>query len=177
MNLQENIQRIRQIMEINDLDLNEVSDEGYELIKEKYSDSKLIMTNRGSITINAEKQKKYIGFKPRGLWYGIGTSWIDWVRSEMSEWEDEHVFKIDVNESEMLMIHTLEDLHSFTNKYGGGDGLIHWDVVANEYGGIEISPYMWPARMDRRTSWYYSWDVASGCIWNKEVVTNIEKIV
>ena len=77
----------------------------------------------------------------------------------------------------MLMIHTLEDLYSFTKKYGGSDGLINWQVVANEYGGIEISPYMWPARNDRRTWWYYSWDVASGCIWNKEVITNIEKIV
>ena len=174
-NLNKEIGRIKQIMEIRDLDLNEVSDEGYQLIKERYSESKLVMTNKESIDIYVEEQKH--GFKPRGLWYGIGTSWIDWVRNEMPEWEDEHVFKLDVNESEMLMIHTLKDLYSFTNKYGGSDGLIYWHAVANQYGGIEISPYMWEARNDRRTWWYYPWDVASGCIWNKEVITNIEKIV
>lgn len=174
-NLSKKIGRIKQIMEINDSNLNEVSDEGYRLIKERYSESKLVMTNKDSIDVYVKEQEH--GFKPKGIWYGIGTSWIDWVRTEMPEWEDEHVFKLDVNESEMLMIHTLEDLYSFTNKYGGSDRLINWNLVANEYGGIEISPYMWRARMDRRTWWYYPWDVASGCIWNKETITNIEKIV
>lgn len=174
-NLSKKIGRIKQIMEINDSNLNEVSDEGYRLIKERYSESKLVMTNKDLIDVYVKEQE--YGFKPKGIWYGIGTSWIDWVRTEMPEWEDEHVFKLDVNESEMLMIHTLEDLYSFTNKYGGSDGLINWNLVADEYGGIEISPYMWQARMDRRTWWYYPWDVASGCIWNKETITNIEKIV
>ena len=155
--------------------LNEISDESYKLIEEKYSDSKLIMSKNDSISFNEIKEQKDKGFKPQGLWYGIGTSWLDWVRSEMPEWEDDHVFKIDVDKSKMLMIHTLEDLYSFNESFAGFDGLIFWKLVANEYSGIEISPYMQEARYDMM--WYYSWDVASGCIWSKDAITNIEKII
>lgn len=156
--------------------LNEISDESYELIEEKYSDSKLIMTKNDSISFNEIKEQKAKAWiKPQGLWYGIGTSWLDWVRSDMPEWEDDHVFKIDVDKSKMLMIHTLEDLYSFNDKYAGSDGLIFWKLVANEYSGIEISPYMQEARYDMM--WYSTWDVASGCIWSKDAITNIEKII
>jgi hypothetical protein len=162
---------------LNENKLNEISDESYKLIEEKYSDSKLIISKNDSITYEKKEQRWKEGFKPEGLWYGIGTSWLDWVRIEMPEWEDEHVFKIDVDKSKMLIIDTLEDLYLFTDKYSGSDGLIYWKLVATEYDGIEISPYIREARDDERTWWYYPWDVASGCIWGEGVITNIEKIL
>ena len=30
--------------------------------------------------------------------------------------------------------------------------------------------------MDDRVGWYYSWDVASGCIWGSGVIKKIERI-
>jgi hypothetical protein len=78
----------------------------------------------------------------------------------------------------MLMIDTLEKLYSFNKEFGVKTHVftqINWKKVSNSYGGIEISPYMWPAR--RELDWYYGWDVASGCVWNKNVIQNIEKII
>jgi hypothetical protein len=176
MNLQENINRIKSIMKSVNSDINEVSEEGYQLILDKYSESRLIMTEDTTINFREFNNQK-IGYKPKGLWYGIGVSWIDWVRNEMPDWEYDNIFKIDLNESNMLMIDTLEKLYSFNKEFGAyfSQTLIDWKKVSNSYGGIEISPYMWPARME--LDWYYGWDVASGCVWNKNVIQNIEKII
>ncbi len=177
MNLQENINRIKSIMKSVNSDINEVSEEGYQLILDKYSESRLIMTEDTTINFREFNNQK-IGNKPKGLWYGIGVSWIYWVRNEMPDWEYDNIFKIDLNESNMLMIDTLEKLHSFHEEFGVKTHVftqIDWEKVSNSYGGIEISPYMWEARM--KLDWYYGWDVASGCVWNKNVIQNIEKII
>jgi hypothetical protein len=41
---------------------------------------------------------------------------------------------------------------------------IDWKDVSNEYDGIEINPYQNEARY--QYTWYYPWDVASGCVWH-----------
>ena len=43
---------------------------------------------------------------------------------------------------------------------------IDWPKVASSFCGIEICPYISEMRMERFTSWYYGWDIASGCIWS-----------
>ena len=42
--------------------------------------------------------------------------------------------------------------------------MIDWRKVAKKYDGIEINPMIYELRM-MALSWYYGWDVASGCIW------------
>jgi hypothetical protein len=104
------------------------------------------------------------GFKPKGLWYGINTSWIDWVSSEMPSWESEFIHIITLDSSSMLQINNIEELSEFTSIYSYEDGeYINWQEVANKYSGIEINPYIWEARM--KFMWYYGWDIASGCVW------------
>ncbi|QBI98814.1 hypothetical protein SEA_BOBBY_184 [Mycobacterium phage Bobby] len=49
---------------------------------------------------------------------------------------------------------------------------IDWGKVAADYGGIIIAPYQWSRRMDPH--WYYTWDCASGCIWNLEAIESLE---
>ena len=108
---------------------------------------------------------------------GIGLSWIDWVRDEMPQLEHDNVFKIDINEDKMLLIKNIEQLSAFDKEYGFSKYIhrvINWSKVASKYGGIEISPYIYEGRM--KYDWYYTWDVASGCIWEDGVITNIEKI-
>jgi hypothetical protein len=43
---------------------------------------------------------------------------------------------------------------------------INWPALTVKYGGIIIAPYSWEHRLKDETSWYYSWDCASGCLWD-----------
>lgn len=45
----------------------------------------------------------------------------------------------------------------------GDNYLIKWDKVADDYGGIEICPWI---EKRKYYLWYNTFDVASGCIWN-----------
>jgi len=181
MNLQENIARIKVIMEANQVKpVHEVSDELYDAIKNIHTNDRIIMSSNSELTFNQvpiEKQSQ--GAKPRGLWYGVGPSWIDWVRSEMPDWEVDNIFKIDVNQDMMLTITNSEELLAFNKKYGIKTeyyNIIDWAKVASDYGGIEISPYNYKLRMEREVFWYYGWDVASGCVWNEGVITGVIKL-
>jgi hypothetical protein len=180
MKLNEQLHRIKTIMGINESthEFNEVSDDVYNTINDKYSNYRTILSKKDTIefkSIPIEDQNHH--HKPRGLWYGIGTSWIDWIRSEMPEWETDNIFKLDIDESKILMIRNIEELDAFDKKYTDNDDMwrgIDWRKVASEYGGIEIAPYIYEGRFEYL--WYYGWDVASGCIWDDGVIINIEKI-
>ena len=61
-------------------------------------------------------------------------------------------------------------------KYRGGapkQYSINWSAVAKDYYGIEISPYRPKYRLALGYLWYYGWDVASGCIWNKDAIRGV----
>jgi len=181
MKLNEQIYRIKTIMGINEMtrEFNEVSDNTYDMIKNVYSDSRIIMSKDDMIKFRStDIENQEPRAKPHGLWYGIGPSWIDWVRSEMPDWEVDNVFKIDIDESKMLLIRNIEELDAFDKEYSTDDDSrwknIYWHKVASRYGGIEIAPYLYEARF--KYMWYYGWDVASGCIWDDGVITNIKKI-
>lgn len=126
------------------------------------------------------KQSRYGDFKPKGLWYAIGTEWIDWVRSEMPHWEGDMIYKIELNPSKILYIRNRNELLSFSNQYSvinqDSDimGSIDWKSVAEKYSGIEISPYQHDLRYN--ITWYYTWDVASGCIWKEDGIKSINRV-
>jgi hypothetical protein len=163
--------------------VNEVSKDVYDLINTKYSNSRIIMSHEPNISFR-EKTQQEKGYKPHGLWYGIGPSWVNFVRAEMPNRETEHVFKIDIDESKMKIIRNydellefekeystpIEGMHSFNNRYL----YIDWERVARDYSGIEIAPYLYEARM--KHMWYYGWDIASGCIWGNGVVRNFKRL-
>ena len=158
--------------------ISEVSDDVYKLIG---SSDRVIMTKESKLVFRSTPiGNQRVSAKPRGLWYGIGGSWIDWVRSEMPDWETEHVFKIEVDESRMRVIRNYDDLLGFDKEYGVEEDFgysqknIDWGKVASDYGGIEIAPYIHKGRYD--ISWYYGWDVASGCIWGDGVIKGIKRI-
>jgi hypothetical protein len=190
--LQENLDEIR-VEEINESKIviknilrenfapkvvNEVSKETYLRIKRLYPKSRLIMSHEPEINFR-EKPNQELEFKPNGLWYGIGTAWIDYTRDTFPHREQEHMFKIDVDESQMKIIRTLEDMEEFEKEYGVKQPnsyytYIDYVRVAQDYGGIEIAPYLGAAY--GKHLWYNSWDLASGCIWRKGVITKITKI-
>ena len=144
----------------------------YNFISKNYSNSRIIMSKESEINftpIPLSKQKN--GFKPIGLWYGIGTSWIDWVISNMPDWECENIFEIKLDESKLLKIGNSKVLKDFTFEYSKPLDhivntrftLIDWNLFCATKGGIEINPYQYD---DAMLLWYYGWDIACGCVWN-----------
>jgi hypothetical protein len=159
--------------------LSEVSDDIYEIIRSRYSNGRITMEPRASL--NGDKiiyspvdQPNKPMAKPFGLWYSIGTEWIDWVRMEMPQWERDHAFLLDIDDSRLLKINTYHDLKLFNEEYGIDNYYVDWKRVSEKYGGIEIAPYIYEARHEML--WYYPWDVASGCIWGSNMVKNSKLI-
>jgi hypothetical protein len=169
----EELNRIKQLMGL----IKEVNNDMYDNIGRN---DRIIMTKDENIEfkpIPIEIQNKRT--KPIGLWYAIGTEWIDWVRNEMPDFEEKNVFKIDINERKIRLIKTYNEIKEFDLEYGVDINNMYnmreidWKRVANDYGGIEIF-YVPKAR--HSFSWYYGWDISSGCIWDNGVITNITKI-
>lgn len=119
--------------------------------------------------------------KPSGLWYSCGSDWLNWLTYEMPDWIHDYIYKLKIS-GNVLRIKNHTELMEFTRTYIGkspipdfeGTQFIDWVSVAKKYSGIEISPYIGSARMDRNCQWYYTWDVASGCIWDRSALAGAE---
>lgn len=156
-----------------------ISEDLYNRISLEYGNSRIIMSGNDSIAFEPKKQKNGYQMKPNGLWYGIGTSWLDWIRSEMPHWERDNIFLLEIDDSKILKITNEHELLMFNDEYGEKKDYlttIDWLRVSKDYRGIEITPYLHTMRMDNRVFWYYGWDVASGCIWGSGVIKGIIKL-
>lgn len=117
--------------------------------------------------------------KPPGFWYEVDGDWQRWCRDE--QWGVDtyrHIHAVELGDTNMLMIDTLERLDGFHARFGHCDPLgvrselfdyIDWAAVATEWDGVEIAPYQWDRRLTLR--WYYGWDCAAGVIWRPKGVT------
>ena len=122
--------------------------------------------------------------KPTGFWYGIDNAWIDWCESEMPEWVTPHRYKLDIDMSKVLVVDTIEKMRDMNKHVVNTDEYFHkfnydidWTYFDKKgYKGIEIPRYMYELRMNHDFFWYYSWDVASGCIWDTSIIKSITKI-
>jgi hypothetical protein len=152
----------------------------YGVIKPK---DRIIMSGEEVITPRNTLQIKD-GFKPRGLWYAIGTEWWDWVNNEMPHWVDNYnfVFKLELHEDMILKLGHDMSFIEFEERYGinkYGDGVvsdINWfkvqaDLMKENKWGIEIiSPFGMIGH------WLRPWDISSGCVWGKKAIKDIVKI-
>ena len=130
------------------------------------------------------KQSGDRGFlKPVGLWVSDESDfgWSRWCRGEEFHVEalaNAHLVTLKPN-ANILLLKTVGEIDSFTEKYSismfpGVDlKTIDWKRVASEYQGLVITPYQWERRLDPDSHWYYSWDVASGCIWDTDCIESI----
>ena len=141
------------------------------------SDMRTHMTKSPIIKINRSKKSRIhknpqlYDFKPIGFWYSFGTEWIEWVKSEMPEWMGNNLYEVKIQNKNILKINSSYHLVEFDNEFKVKNPIndiycdfIDWKRVYEKYDGIEITPYNWDFRL--KYMWYYSWDVASGCIWN-----------
>jgi hypothetical protein len=117
------------------------------------------------------------GYKPHGLWVSVDgeDDWPSWCRAEQYAVDRlSHSTRLRLTPgANVLRLCTPRDLDTFASTYAAdGYPFLDWSAVTAEYGGVVIAPYQWSRRL--ALSWYYSWDCASGCIWDLtavEVVT------
>jgi hypothetical protein len=126
--------------------------------------------------------------KPHGFWYQVDHEWEEWCSCNMPAWVKPNRCSIEVDHSRMIVIDSFEKLKAFSLKYKyktittrqltSEFRTIDWSRVAADYAGIEISPYQHEARY--AYMWYYSWDVASGCVWDSSairIIKNASRII
>jgi hypothetical protein len=125
-------------------------------------------------------------WKPRGFWVSVDgpDDWEEWCASEGFRLERlaiRHRVTL-TGAANILRLSFGMELDDFTRRYSGEwcgfrGNKIDWPKVAADYDGIIIAPYVSSCRLDGPSSdWYYSWDCASGCIWNLDVITSVEVI-
>jgi hypothetical protein len=129
------------------------------------------------ITLSPKDYPQEITMKPHGLWFDVDEDWKRWCIAEtfrIDYLKVQHELKIK-DYSSILILTSSWDLDLFTEKYDveldhyTRHYNINWPTICKQYTGIIISPYCWERRME--LMWYYSWDCASGCVWD---VSNIE---
>lgn len=153
-----------------------------------YSDEPVILDRSREY----EQEAGSVHTKPRGLWVSVEgeDDWPSWCRAEEFRLDClrvEHEIVLRPT-ARIIRLGSREALYGFQTKYGVGeahtyaahtwadvhswvDTWIDWRRVAQDADGIVIAPYQWPVRLT--LSWYYSWDVASGCIWNLDAIASL----
>ena len=132
------------------------------------------------------KQKDDADMKPQGLWLSVDgpDDWASWCESEkFRDIEDQYQHRVELTSSaNILRITNSDELRDFHSKYvAGQEGrpweryAVDWSRVATGSQGIIIAPYIWSERLGD-IGWYYGWDCASGCIWDKDAIAKVELI-
>lgn len=124
--------------------------------------------------------RQYSGPKPRGLWISVDNeySWDEWTK-ENNFPIGKNTFKVILrNNSDIIHLSSEYDMILFNNWVNTEScfslcPMLDWEGISRFYAGIVISPYLWNCRLDRDFGWYYGWDCASGCIWNKDAIDDI----
>lgn len=129
--------------------------------------------------------------KPRGLWVSDESQFNGWRWwCEGMEWDERIAYAYAVTLAPDARILHLwpHDLTEFTRKHKAPEpwaaGLgyefcqsIDWRAVAAEWQGVVLTPYDREAALDSMLlMWAYSFDCASGCIWDPAAIASIEQI-
>lgn len=119
--------------------------------------------------------------KPQGLWVSVDgdDDWPSWASGEDYPIGRNRHRVVLAADAKIMHITNRWQLLDFTEQYGiltplSSSHLIQWSLLEFQgYEGIIIAPYQWDCRLDNRTSWYYGWDCASGCIWNAKAIESV----
>jgi hypothetical protein len=121
-------------------------------------------------------------FKPRGLWFSIGSAFFKWEYKERYfTSETNYIYKLmnkydittditDVQKKKVLEIRQ-SDVLDFHNKYHIGNIFKSADLC-RDFGGLIFTNYD-PYRTFYECVWYNCIDADSGCIWNPELVKDV----
>lgn len=130
--------------------------------------------------------------KPVGFWVSVfgEDDWPSWCRNEecfieslrfaylTTLSENANILRI-TSGQELDHFHTAWSVRSdFDRHYHYDDPKwwpINWPMVASKNDGVIIAPYLWQRRLGE-PSWYYTWDCASGCIWNLNAIESVDLV-
>lgn len=130
--------------------------------------------------------------KPAGLWLSVNDDWAKWCRNNnfcISALKYRTEFTID-DTSKICYLRTASDIDSFIDEYNytylPNNCLypsieiytIYWSAVQHDYNGIFIDTeneelYSCGFRSGGLDTWLDSWDCLSGCIWNFDIVHQV----
>ncbi len=132
-----------------------------------------------------EQDIVYKHFKPKGLWVSVEgeDDWKSWCEAEGFQLHQlAYVTEVILTpQAHILRLTNPYEVKAFSDQYayaafGMRTGLkmgVPWDQVAKLYQGVIIAPYCWSIRLDDDCFWYYTWDCASGCIWDATAVATL----
>lgn len=144
-----------------------------------FTSVKLIHYSSQPLELNACSYIQTRIHKPAGLWVSVegypdDMNWRDWCLGENFRLENlvyRHEVKLKRKEFDILHLYDAADIEYFTKEYGLERGTqIDWKKLTKFYKGIIIAPYCWACRLNHKTFWYYSFDCASGCIWDLSAI-------
>ena len=148
----------------------------------------LVHFSRESLgAIRSKAQLTEPDHKPQGLWLSVEDGkdgWSNWCESERFSLHSlvcAHDVTLREN-ADVLWLRSADDIDKFTEQYSNRSVLalasfrIDWRSVAVKHQGILIAPYIWERRLTNHTSWYYTWDCASGCIWDASAIESVRLI-
>jgi hypothetical protein len=132
---------------------------------------------------SVEQLSKGTLMKPQGLWVSPDEDdgWMSWLDEggsgmDRSRWVLKHRVVL-ADGAKLLWIVGTEEFDAFEWQYGVKKEYgfcIDWSRVAGDYQGILIIPYLWERRLC--STWYYPWDCASGCIWDRAAIERVERV-
>ena len=120
-----------------------------------------------------------INLKPvKALWLYCNNDLINWKKRENIDLNYKYKYTFDIDKSKLIILKTYNDIQYNTIKYRSNKQvtisdkkhyIINWNKVNKDYSGIFIKNLnIRKARED--FIWYYSFDVCSVAIWNKNAI-------
>lgn len=137
------------------------------------------------VKVHSKTQEPGDGMKPRGLWFSVddpnddSPTWASWCETESYKIGPIRHLVTLAADARIRRISSVRELDTFHQEFkasiypGGRREYIDWRAVAETCQGIIIAPYQWGRRLEGRAGWYYSWDVASGCVWDASAIASI----
>jgi hypothetical protein len=127
------------------------------------------------------------GPKPRGLWVSdddCDDNWRTWCVGEGFGLDRlTHVHDVELMPgANVLRLASAADIDAFDREWRTPDMgfwmrmMLPWGPVSQKYAGLIITPYVWERRLSLDgpgADWYYTWDCASGCIWDPAAIQSI----
>jgi len=125
-----------------------------------------------------------VAFKPSGLWISVEDDWKEWNQaSEFLDLDTYYCYQVEIIPGNILWLNSAWSILEFISKYKQANGKyeyiqhIDWMKVAVDYQGVIMTDYdrslYWNTSLFGNSLWYSVWDCRSGCIWNKEAVSDI----
>lgn len=122
-------------------------------------------------------------YKPKGLWLSVDSDygWKEWCYdSEFRVKALKYCCVVNLRaDCNLLILRTSQQILDLARRFTRPGNrnwdypFMHWPSVVDKYQGIVIPTYDWGCRLDPVSRWYYTWDCASGCIWDLSAIESM----